>query len=820
MSLLLNHTLPEAMALMMGEVARPSGVSDFPVNGLNVLRLRGLEAAPGHAALDSDSAWKSIVRGWWGLNLTWGLCISSESREIAWNLLVPAGSAHHTITAHLTGARLDDRGDFSRLAARLQRYPFRSAMAGHSATGLSARLEPAVRSMVGRNFIVVILAKAALRDEIEGEIRRLDADEQFIRDEHLARPSLERESHTTAARFVSLVEAARERASAALQEGGWHVRTILAASNEIDFQHAQSLMQSAFAVDGGKPEPVRWQDVAAPRALTFLRTEEVAALTRPPQRDMPGFLVETRIDDGRSSGSAAPSIFATDLRSQTDVTRVAVGRILADNGEPDAWMEIATTDLCRHLLVAGMTGSGKTTTCEHLLLELWREHRIPWLVIEPGMKTGYRRLLNSEIGSDIEVWAVGAPHTRRLPLNPMAAPVGMGLSEHTSGLFAVIASAFELVPPMPEVLATAIEQTYRNHGWDLNGVIPDEPPPALSELVEEIDRSSRKLGYGAEVTANIRAGLLLRLKRLTTGPLAPELTARSGPNVEALVARPKIIELSALPDADSQALVLGLIALQLRHHWRMAGQSDSLRHVTLIEEAHRLLRAIPETAANASRTRAVEDLANLLAEVRAMGAGIVVVDQTPSALVHSAVANTGSKILHRLDHPADRELVGRAAGLPADQVDLLGALRVGDAIFRSDRGPRPFRLRIPNPAVTYGKLPLPKLPADDNDKSESIAIYSGGVACVVCRSPECAAELEGKNVGHLRSRLESLQAILPNGEEAVWNWALRELAESKETHTSPTAPLCFLIAISRAAGLPESTIQRLRTAFESRMTSS
>lgn len=41
-----------------------------------------------------------------------------------------------------------------------------------------------------------------------------------------------------------------------------------------------------------------------------------------------------------------------------------------------------------HVFVTGVTGSGKTTTCHHLL----RESMLPFLVIEPA-KTEYRMLL-------------------------------------------------------------------------------------------------------------------------------------------------------------------------------------------------------------------------------------------------------------------------------------------------------------------------------------------------------------------------------------------------------------------------------------------
>ncbi len=53
----------------------------------------------------------------------------------------------------------------------------------------------------------------------------------------------------------------------------------------------------------------------------------------------------------------------------------------------------------------------------------------------------------------------------------------------------------------------------------------------------------------------------------------------------------------------------------------------------MIEEAHRLLRQPPPGTGNGPAAQAVEMFADLLAEVRAYGEGLVIAEQIPAKLI-------------------------------------------------------------------------------------------------------------------------------------------------------------------------------------------
>jgi hypothetical protein len=805
--------LAEATALLQGRQIAPGASAGFSLNDLSVWRWQGITPPPGHAALTLDAVWDSVIRGWWGRHATWGLAVESEAGKVRWNLILPEQMGAPAINALLPGSRIQHVGPLQRVTARLSQLPCQSIMAGHPATGVAARLDALVEACLGEPFILLIVAQPLDSQTLAAMLHQHESDERFVREEYLARPGLENDNHPAASQCLELILAGKTRTQTALREGGWRTRVLLATADQRAHSKGQALLHAAYAADdAGRPEPLRWQAVTDPRSLTFLRSSELAALTRPPKRELPGFTLSSQLRDTETApGEITSGVFSVSPPEVTRSRSLALGCIVTDHGESAHWLDIDPNDLCRHLLIAGMTGSGKSVACEHLLLSLWLEQRIPWLVIEPGMKAGYRRLLHSELKSDLRVWTVGMQGAPRLPLNPLQMPPGANVAEHSAALFAVLASAFELVPPMPEVLATAIEQTYHRHGWHLHHPAPAQPAPGLAELIDEVDRVIHHAEYGQEIAGNIRAGLLLRLRRLLNGPLAPELNAQGTLDIASLTARPAIIELCSLPDAASQALVMGLLSLQFRHHWRLLGPANELRHVTVLEEAHRLLRQVPETAANAARVRAVEDLSHMLAELRGFGAGLIIVDQTPSDLARSALANTGSKLGMCLGDPKDRDVVGRALGLPPGQVDLLGSLSQGHAVFHSDRAPRPFRLRMPNPAIAYGHLPPPDIRQNQQPIEENPRPIA---ACSICGFPSCPAALEGSQVAQLKPRLTDLRRVLAEGTTVTWNWAALELRRTGLNAQASLHPLCFLISLATAARLPESLIRQIRRAFD------
>jgi hypothetical protein len=126
------------------------------------------------------------------------------------------------------------------------------------------------------------------------------------------------------------------------------------------------------------------------------------------------------------------------------------------------------------------------------------------------------------------------------------------------------------------------------------------------------------------------------------------------------------------------------------------GGRHGLRHLTVIEEAHRLLRRPEPAAAGGAAAHAVEMFAGLLAEIRAYGEGLIIAEQIPDRLVADVIKNTAVKITHRLPAADDREAVGATMNMTRAQNRFLVTLRPGEAAVFADGRDYPVLARMPD----------------------------------------------------------------------------------------------------------------------------
>lgn len=125
---------------------------------------------------------------------------------------------------------------------------------------------------------------------------------------------------------------------------------------------------------------------------------------------------------------------------------------------------------------------------------------------------------------------------------------------------------------------------------------------------------------------------------------------------DALCRNNVVLQIEDFGDDADKAFFMGSVLMRLSEHLR-EDPRPGLSHLTVIEEAHRLLRrSEPGTAGAAAH--AVEMFAAMLAEMRAYGEGLIIAEQIPSKLTPDVIKNTAVKIVHRLPAEDDRDSVG------------------------------------------------------------------------------------------------------------------------------------------------------------------
>src|SRR5689334_22481895 len=406
-------------------------------------------------------------------------------------------------------------------------------------------------------------------------------------------------------------------------------------------QSARGLRVALEDTDAAEP-PAGGDAVAA--SPFCASSELVAALCRPPEREMPGIRLPLRPD--------------FDVTQETAPGRAAitVGEILDRNRRSAGPLTLPLDSLNRHVFVSGATGSGKSQTVR-ALLEAATAAGIPWLVVEPA-KAEYRLMAARLAGTGAIAQVVrirpGESDAIAAGLNPLEpAADGEGrrfpLQTHADLVKALFTASFRSDEPFPQVLSAALTRVYEDAGWDLalgETVAADANPgyPNLTDLQRAAISVVREIGYSQRITDDVLGFIKVRLSSLRLGTTGRFLEGGHQVDFGALLDGNAVLEIEDVGDDSDKAFLMGTVLIRLAEHLRMANRVSpagwpGLLHLTVIEEAHRLLRRQETGAPAGAAAHAVEMFAGLLAEIRAYGEGLVIAEQIPDRLVPDVIKN-------------------------------------------------------------------------------------------------------------------------------------------------------------------------------------
>jgi uncharacterized protein len=609
----------------------------------------------------------------------------------------------------------------------------RRGRAGVGAGAGSARpsLEDGLLAVWREPFAWLLLAEpvrdadgSELVDEVADQLRIAQTKEQTS-PEYAVRARRLRMRHRELARGTATgLWRVRLLAGGASPEAARRVAALVCASADLEgLPYALSPAPGTAALGTLMDAPV-----TAPRGGSFplvADSELVAALACTPGREVPGVRCvmrpefdvtpETATVPAHPPGHAGPDSPDSDPPG-AEVPGLSLGRILDGGQVVSGGLALPRASLNRHSFVCGATGSGKSQTVRALLEEA-TVHGIPWMVVEP-VKAEYR-LMAARLAGAYDVVRIRPGDVDALPagINPLEPAAGPGgerfpLQSHVALVRELFLAAFMADDPFPQVLSAALTSTYEDLGWDLalgEPAVPGTQPryPTLADLQDAADRVVSRIGYGREVADNVRGFVRVRLASLRLGATGRFFEGGHPLDFARLLNHNVVLEIEDIGDDMDKAFLMGTVLIRLVEHLRLrqhahGGAVLALRHLTVIEEAHRLLRRAVTTGAAA---HAVEMFAGMLAEIRAYGEGLVVVEQIPSKLIEDVLKNTAVKVVHRLPAADDRAAVGATMNLTAEQSQHLVSLPSGDAAVFTDGMDFPLLVRMPDGTRREGDNP-------------------------------------------------------------------------------------------------------------------
>lgn len=357
--------------------------------------------------------------------------------------------------------------------------------------------------------------------------------------------------------------------------------------------------------------------------------------------------------------------------------------------EKNSPVALDRSELTAHTFITGSTGSGKSNTIYKLLNELCLQGKDPakFLVIEPA-KGEYKDVFGGFPG--VSTYGTNPKKAPLLRLNPFSFPEDIHVLEHIDRLVEVLNACWPMYAAMPAVLKDAIEAAYVSCGWSLTrSVCRPKRFPTFAVLLEKLPEILNSSDYSKDTKGDYIGALKTRIKSLTNGVNGQIFCSEGELSDEALFDENVIVDLSRVGSMETKALLMGVLIIKLQEYRmdRAEGSNAALRHITVLEEAHNLLRRTSAEQSQESSNlqgKSVEMLANAIAEMRTYGEGFVIADQSPGLLDMSVIRNTNTKIILRLPDESDRILVGKAAGLNDDQIVELAKLDPGvAAVFQN-----------------------------------------------------------------------------------------------------------------------------------------
>ena len=398
-----------------------------------------------------------------------------------------------------------------------------------------------------------------------------------------------------------------------------------------------------------------------------LTGKELAYSLNLPKKSVSGLPVLESVAFGREVQRFTPLADSDDA--------IQIGKVFHMRKTEKTPVKLDINSLCSHTFITGSTGTGKSNMIYQILDKLVDEEK-KFLVIEPA-KGEYKNVLGGHC--DAKVYGTNPRITELLKINPFSFPDSISVLEHIDRLTEIFNACWPMYAAMPAVLKDAIEKAYKDKGWVFsNYSYYSTDFPTFADLMKALPEVMENSLYSADTKSDYQGALITRVKSLTNGINGEIFCANDEISNRDLFDKNVIVDISRVGSTETKSLLMGILIMKLQEYRLHTGKMNAaLQHVTVLEEAHNLLRKTTLAQSQESSNlqgKSVEMLTNAIAEMRTYGEGFIISDQAPDLLDDAVIRNTNTKLVFRLPDETDCERVGKSIALKPEQIRELAKL--------------------------------------------------------------------------------------------------------------------------------------------------
>lgn len=414
----------------------------------------------------------------------------------------------------------------------------------------------------------------------------------------------------------------------------------------------------------------------------WVSSKELSLVSGLPKKDVVGFKIRDKV------------AFGVNVKNDCD-DNVNLGKIMKNGQQLNIPATVKKSALSKHTFVTGVLGSGKTTTCQKMLID----SELPFLVIDPAKKE-YRAL--TEKYNDLLIFTLGNDNVAPFRLNPLEFLPNESVTSRVDMIKANFEANFDMGSDVIELIETALYKCYKDCGWNVfndknrlyknpfaDGVFAF---PTLSDLVAKVEKIVNEQIFDDKLKKDYISFIKSKLQGLMVGAKGLMLNTKRSVDFKSLLKNKVVLELEAIKNSAEKSLIMGFLVTNLVQAVKENFDADNdFKHVTLIEDAHRIFRKYDSWDA---KKRSVETFTDMLAEVNDCGECLIMTDQTASKLSPDVFRNVHTKIVHKVFAADDKEMIADFMALTDEQKGFLSGLEVGHSILLSEGYDKAVQIKV------------------------------------------------------------------------------------------------------------------------------